>query len=275
MAKARSTDRIDIHTMERETPYPERLKGKVYEQELLELQIELVKPQSWVRESGERVALVFEGRDAAGKGGAIKRFTEHLNPRFARVVALTKPNETEQGQWYFQRYIGHLPTAGEIVLFDRSWYNRAGVERVMGFSTAAQYGEFLRQAPELERNLVDAGLRLFKLWFTVSRTEQARRFEQRRSDPLKTWKLSPIDEAALARFDDYSAARDAMLIATDSAAAPWTVVNSNDKRRARLESIRHVLHAFDYEGRDDAVARVADRRVVQPAAALLDIRAGG
>jgi len=259
----------DLRTMERELAYPERLGRKEYEAELLRLQIELVKLQSWVRDTGERVAVLFEGRDAAGKGGAIKRFTEHLSPRSARVVALARPNETELGQWYFQRYITHLPTAGEIVLFDRSWYNRAGVERVMGFSSPAQYGEFLRQAPELERNLVDAGLRLFKFWFTVSREEQARRFDARRTDPLKMWKLSPMDEAALERFDDYSAARDAMLVATDSVAAPWTVVNSNEKRRARLESIRHLLHAFDYEHRDNDVARAADARVVQPAAALL------
>ncbi|HMN98180.1 MAG TPA: polyphosphate kinase 2 [Miltoncostaeaceae bacterium] len=264
----------DLRTMEREPPYPERMRRRAYEEELLGLQIELVKLQAWTHATGQRIAILFEGRDAAGKGGAIKRLTEHLNPRMTRVVALAKPNETETGQWYFQRYISHLPTRGEIVLFDRSWYNRAGVERVMGFSTPVEYGEFLRQAPELERNLVDAGLHLFKLWFTVSREEQARRFEARRSDPLKVWKLSPMDEAALTRFDDYSAARDAMLVATDSAAAPWTVVNSNDKRRARLEAIRHVLGSFDYAHRDDAVARPADPRVVRPAAMLLGARGG-
>ena len=259
----------DLHTMEREPPCPDRMRRKEYEAELTRLQIELVKLQAWVQETKTRVAVLFEGRDAAGKGGAIKRFTEHLNPRVARVVALAKPNETEQGQWYFQRYVGHLPTGGEFVLFDRSWYNRAGVERVMGFSTPAQYGEFLRQAPELERSLADAGLHLFKFWFTVSREEQARRFEGRRSDPLKVWKLSPMDEAALERFDEYSSARDAMLIATDSVAAPWTVINSNDKRRARLESIRHVLNSFDYAHRDHEVARAPDPRVVRPASALL------
>ena len=258
--------------MERELPYPERMPRKQYEAELLGLQIELVKLQRWVHDTGTRAALLFEGRDAAGKGGAIKRFTEHLNPRVARVVALPKPNETERGQWYFQRYVSQLPTAGEIVLFDRSWYNRPGVERVMGFCNQVEYGEFLRQAPELERNLVDAGLHLFKLWFTVSREEQARRFDGRRSDPLKLWKLSPMDEAALGRFDEYSAARDAMLVATDSVAAPWTVVNSNDKRRARIEAIRHVLQSFRYDGRDDGLVRPADHRVVQPAANLL---AGG
>jgi polyphosphate kinase 2 len=259
----------DLRTMERETPYPERMRRRAYEEELQLLQIELVKLQAWVQETGARVAMVFEGRDAAGKGGAIKRFTEHLNPRVARVVALPRPNETEMGQWYFQRYVSRLPTRGEIVLFDRSWYNRAGVERVMGFATPAQYGEFLRQAPELERSLVDAGMHLFKLWFTVSREEQARRFDARRSDPLKVWKLSPMDEASRERFDDYSAARDAMLVATDSAAAPWTVVNSNDKRRARIEAIRHVLSSLDYTHRDDGTARAPDPRVVRPAAALL------
>jgi polyphosphate kinase 2 len=259
----------DLRRMERELPHPERLKRREYERELLLLQIELVKLQTWVQRSGRRVAILFEGRDAAGKGGAIKRITEHLNPRVARIVALQKPNETELGQWYFQRYIGHLPTAGEIVLFDRSWYNRAGVERVMGFATPVQYGEFLRQVPELERNLVDAGLHLVKFWFTVAQEEQARRFEARRTDPLKTWKLSPMDEAALGHFDDYSAARDAMLVATDSHAAPWTVVNSNDKRRARLEAIRHLLHGLDYDHRDDEVVRRPDPRVVQPASVLL------
>jgi polyphosphate kinase len=259
----------DLTAMERELPHPERLGKKAYEADLLALQIELVKLQSWVQATGQRVLMIFEGRDAAGKGGAIKRFTEHLNPRAARVVALAKPNETERGQWYFQRYITQLPTAGEIVLFDRSWYNRAGVERVMGFSTPLQYGEFLRQAPELERSLVEAGLHLFKFWFTVSQEEQARRFEARRHDPLKVWKLSPMDEAALPRFHEYSAARDDMLVATDSAAAPWTIVNSNEKRRARLEAIRHVLRSFEYEHRDDAVAHAPDPRVVRPASEVL------
>lgn len=259
----------DLTAMERELPHPTRLPKKAYEAELLALQIELVKFQAWVQATGQRVLLIFEGRDAAGKGGAIKRFTEHLNPRAARVVALAKPNETERGQWYFQRYVSQLPTAGEIVLFDRSWYNRAGVERVMGFSTPIEYGEFLRQAPELERSLVDAGLHLFKFWFTVSQEEQAKRFEGRRHDPLKVWKLSPMDEAALPRFDDYSAARDAMLVATDSAAAPWTIVNSNEKRRARLEAIRHVLRAFDYEHRDDAVVHAPDPHVLRSASDVL------
>jgi polyphosphate kinase 2 len=260
---------MDLTTMERELPHEHTLKKKHYERELAELQIELVKLQAWVQSTGQRILLIFEGRDAAGKGGAIKRFTEHLNPRVARIVALPKPNETERGQWYFQRYVSQLPTAGEIVFFDRSWYNRAGVERVMGFATPVQYGEFLRQAPELERSLVDDGLHLFKFWFTVSREEQARRFEARRTDPLKLWKLSPMDEAALTRFDEYSEARDAMLVSTDSASAPWTIVNSNEKRRSRLEAIRHVLHTFDYDQRDPNVARAPDPAVVRPASTVL------
>jgi polyphosphate kinase 2 len=255
--------------MENEPPYPEGLRRKEYEHELRRLQIELVKLQTEIQQSGERVLIIFEGRDAAGKGGAVRTFTEHLNPRVARVVALSKPNNTERTQWYFQRYVEHLPSGGQIVLFDRSWYNRAGVERVMQFCTSSEYGEFLRQVPELERSLVESGLRLFKLWFTVSRDEQRRRFDSRRDDPLKTWKLSPIDEAALGHFDDYSAARDAMLVATDSAAAPWTIVNSNEKRRARLEAIRHVLGAFEYPHRDESVVHAPDPRVVQPARAVI------
>lgn len=260
---------LTLDEMEDGPPYDDKLARKHYEEELLALQIELVKFQAWVQASGTRVLALFEGRDAAGKGGVIKRITEHLNPRSARVVALPKPNDTERGQWYFQRYVEHLPTAGEIVLFDRSWYNRAGVERVMGFATPSQYGEFIRQAPGLERSLVDAGLHLFKFWLTVSRDEQRKRFDARRNDPLKVWKLSPIDEAALDRFDDYTDARDAMLAATDSPTAPWTVVNSNEKRRARLEAIRHLLEAFPYEGRDDDVVRPADPRVVRRAGDVL------
>ena len=255
----------DIGQMEREAPYPQRLRRKTYETELLPLQVELVKLQSWIQQSGERVLIIFEGRDAAGKGGAIRTFTQYLNPRVAHVVALAKPNETERTQWYFQRYIRHLPSGGEMMLFDRSWYNRAGVERVMEFCTPAEYGEFLRQVPDLERSLVDSGLRLFKLWFTVSREEQRRRFDARRDDPLKTWKFSPMDEASAARFEQYSQARDEMLVATDSVSAPWTIVNSNDKRRARLEAIRHVLHAIDYDHRDDTIAGAPDPRVVRPA----------
>jgi polyphosphate kinase len=257
-----------ITGMESQAPYPDQLGRKEYERELRHLQIELLKLQKTVREEGRRIVILFEGRDAAGKGGSIKRFTENLNPRGGRVVALTKPNETEQGQWYFQRYVSHLPTTGEIVLFDRSWYNRAGVERVMGFCTPREYMEFLRQAPGFERSLVNSGIHLFKLWFTVAEDEQVRRFEARRTDPLRRWKLSPIDEASLGRFHDYTEARNALFFYTDTPESPWTVINSNEKRRARTESIRTVLHALDYEEKDASVAHAPDPLVVQPAAGL-------
>ncbi len=254
--------------MEMHRPYDDRLKSKPYEAELRLLQIELLKLQAWVRDQGRRIVVLFEGRDAAGKGGTIKRVTENLNPRGGRVVALTKPNETERGQWYFQRYVTHLPTAGEIVLFDRSWYNRAGVERVMGFCTPREYMEFMRQAPGFERSLVHSGVDLFKLWFSVGEEEQRRRFEARRTDPLRRWKLSPIDEASLGRFDAYTEARDAMFFYTDTSEAPWTVVNSNEKRRARLEAIRTILHTLDYDHKDEDVAHPPDPQVVQPAGRL-------
>ncbi|HKE76096.1 MAG TPA: polyphosphate kinase 2 [Acidimicrobiales bacterium] len=257
-----------ITEMEDQAPYPAQLGRKEYERELRHLQIELLKLQKTVREEGRRIVVLFEGRDAAGKGGSIKRFTENLNPRGGRVVALTKPNETEHGQWYFQRYVSHLPTAGEIVLFDRSWYNRAGVERVMGFCTPREYMEFLRQAPGFERSLVNSGIHLFKLWFTVAEDEQMRRFEARRTDPLRRWKLSPIDEASLGRFHDYTEARNALFFYTDTPESPWTVINSNEKRRARVESIRTVLHTLDYEEKDASVAHPPDPLVVQPAAVL-------
>ncbi|HEX6423593.1 MAG TPA: polyphosphate kinase 2 [Acidimicrobiales bacterium] len=257
-----------MNEMEETPPYADTLKAKMYEAELRALQIELLKLQRAIREDGRRVVILFEGRDAAGKGGSIKRFTENLNPRGGRVVALTKPNETELGQWYFQRYVAHLPTAGEIVMFDRSWYNRAGVERVMGFCTPREYMEFMRQAPGFERSLVASGISLFKLWFAVAHDEQRRRFEARRSDPLRRWKLSPIDEASLDKFDAYTEARNAMFFYTDTAESPWTVVNSNEKRRARLEAIRSVLHALDYEHKDTDVAHAPDPLVVQPASAL-------
>jgi polyphosphate kinase len=261
---------LTLSVMEEESPYPERLDGSAYAAELRALQIELLKVQRWVKESGERVVILFEGRDAAGKGGSIRRFTENLNPRGARVVALLKPNDTERGQWYFQRYVQHLPSSGEIVLFDRSWYNRAGVEVVMGFATTQEYGEFMRQVPGFERALVESGIHLFKFWFTVSRENQAKRFDARRADPLRQWKLSPIDAAAQSRWDEYTRARDAMLLQTDSDTAPWTVVNSNEKKRARLESIRHVVHALDYDHKDPAVARPADPMVVQRARDVLE-----
>jgi polyphosphate kinase 2 len=260
-----SAERVHIDDMEAEPPYPERMRRKEYELELRALQVELAKLQRWVKETGERVLVIFEGRDAAGKGGAIRRFTEFLNPRGARVVALTKPSDVEQGQWYFQRYIEHLPTAGELVFFDRSWYNRAGVERVMGFCTPQQFIEFTRQVPELERSLVDDGLRLFKLWFTVSQAEQRRRFDQRRTDPLRQWKLSAVDLEALARWDEYTEARNAMFHLTSSRDAPWAIINSNEKRRARINSIRHVLSSLEYASKDPEVARPPDPRVARPA----------
>ncbi|KAI5912693.1 polyphosphate kinase 2 [Thauera sp. 2A1] len=227
-------------------PYRNLMSRKNYEKEKYRLQVELLKLQAWVKETGQRVVILFEGRDAAGKGGTIKRVMEHLNPRGARVVALEKPTETERGQWYFQRYIQHLPTAGEIVLFDRSWYNRAGVERVMGFCTADEYAEFMRQAPEFERNLVRSGIHLIKFWFSVSREEQRRRFKEREVHPLKQWKLSPIDLASLDKWDDYTKAKEAMFFYTDTADAPWTVVKSDCKKRARLNALRYVLHKLPY-----------------------------
>ncbi len=256
--------------MEDEAPYDEKLKGKVYDAELRNLQIEMLKVQRWVKESGEKVVVLFEGRDAAGKGGSIRRFTENLNPRGARVVALPKPNDTERGQWYFQRYVQHLPGEGELVFFDRSWYNRAGVERVMGFCTAQEYGEFLRQVTGFERSIVESGVHLFKLWFAVSRENQAKRFEDRRSDPLRQWKMSPIDEAAQSRWEEYTRARDAVLVQSDSDTAPWTIINSNEKKRARLESIRAVVHELDYPHKDPAVACAPDPRVVQRALAVME-----
>lgn len=240
-------------------PYKFRMLRRDYEREKFILQTELLKMQSWVKESRQRLIILFEGRDAAGKGGAIKRFMEHLNPRGARVVALEKPNEVERGQWYFQRYVEHLPTLGEIVLFDRSWYNRAGVERVMGFCNEEEYREFLRQAPEFERNLVRSGIHLIKFWFSVSQKEQSRRFKERKVHPLKQWKLSPVDLASLDKWDAYTQAKEAMFFHTDTADSPWTVVKSNDKMRARLNAMRYVLHAMPYAGKDTVrIGRVDD-----------------
>ena len=231
-------------------PYLHRLSRRNYERQKYRLQVELLKFQNWVKDTGQKLVILFEGRDAAGKGGTIKRFMEHLNPRGARVVALEKPSVAERGQWYFQRYVQHLPTAGEIVLFDRSWYNRAGVERVMGFCNDAEYAEFLRQAPEFERNLVRSGVHLFKFWFSVTRDEQARRFVERERHPLKQWKLSPIDVASLDKWDEYTKAKQAMFFATDTADAPWTVIKSDCKKRARLNAMRHILHQMPYASRD-------------------------
>ncbi len=231
-------------------PYKYRILRRDYEQQKFLLQSELLKLQSWVKEARQRLIILFEGRDAAGKGGTIKRFMEHLNPRGARVVALEKPSEVERGQWYFQRYVEHLPTTGEIVLFDRSWYNRAGVERVMGFCSNDEYREFLRQAPEFERNLVRSGTHLIKFWFSVSREEQRRRFKERKVHPLKQWKLSPIDLASLDKWEDYTRAKEAMFFHTDTADSPWTVIKSDDKKRARLNAMRYVLHSLPYTGKD-------------------------
>jgi len=231
-------------------PYRNLMARSSYEKQKYRLQVELLKLQAWTKESGERVVILFEGRDAAGKGGTIKRFMEHLNPRGARVVALEKPTEAEQGQWYFQRYVEHLPTRGEIVLFDRSWYNRAGVERVMGFCTDDDHGEFLRQAPQFERNLSRSGIHLIKLWFSVSREEQRRRFDERQQHPLKQWKLSPIDLASLDKWDDYTAAKEVMFARTDTDEAPWTVIKSDCKKRARLNALRYVLHKMPYANKD-------------------------
>jgi polyphosphate kinase 2 len=259
-----------VDTWRQGYPYEERLSRREYERTKRLLQIELLKLQDWVKETGEKVLILFEGRDAAGKGGTIKRFTEHLNPRGATVVALEKPNERESTQWYFQRYIAHLPAAGEIVLFDRSWYNRAGVERVMGFADPAEYLEFMRQAPELERMLVRSGIGLTKLWFSVSRAEQRTRFLIRQIDPVRQWKLSPTDLASLDKWDDYTEAKEAMFFYTDTADAPWTVVKSNDKKRARLEAMRFVLSKYDYAGKDLEIVGTPDRQIVGPAADVFE-----
>ena len=243
-------------------PYPTKMGRDEYEEEKQKLQIELLKMQGWVKETGQRIVILCEGRDAAGKGGTIKRFMEHLNPRGARVVALEKPDESERGQWYFQRYIQHLPTEGEIVFFDRSWYNRAGVERVMDFCTPAEYLEFMRQAPEVERMLVRSDIKLFKLWFSVSRNEQFRRFQSRRKDPLKQWKLSPIDVASLDKWESYTEAKDAMFFYTDTADAPWTVIKSDCKKRARLGAMHFVLNRLEYTNKDRDVAHPPDPLIV-------------
>jgi polyphosphate kinase 2 len=243
-------------------PYPRRMGRKPYEAEKALLQAELLKVQLWAQETGQKFVILFEGRDAAGKGGTIKRYTEHLNPRFARVVALNKPSERELGQWYFQRYVEHLPTAGEMVFYDRSWYNRAGVERVMGFCSPNDYLEFMREAPEFERMLVRSGIRLYKYWFSVTQTEQRARFAARETDPLKRWKLSPIDLASLDKWEDYTEAKEAMFFYTDTADAPWTIIKSNDKKRARLNCMRHFLSSLDYPGKDPAIACPPDPLIV-------------
>jgi polyphosphate kinase 2 len=243
-------------------PYKNRMLRRNYEKQKYELQVELLKLQAWVKETGQRVVIVFEGRDAAGKGGAIKRFMEHLNPRGARVIALEKPSVQEKGQWYFQRYISHLPTEGEIVLMDRSWYNRAGVERVMGFCNEAEYREFMRQAPEMERQLVHSGIPIFKFWFSVSRDEQKRRFKERELHPLKQWKLSPIDLASLEKWDEYSKAKESMFYHTDTSECPWVVIKSDCKKRARLNAMRYVLNKLEYSGKENSNIGFVDPLIV-------------
>ena len=245
-------------------PYDKKLKKKLYEADLEKLSLEFIKVQNWQEETGARVVILFEGRDAAGKGGTIGAFREYMNPRSARIVALPKPTRKEQGQWYYQRYVEQLPTSGEMVLFDRSWYNRAGVEPVMGFTTPDKHQQFLHDTPDFERLLVNDGIHLFKLWLNVGQEVQIARFHARRHNPLKSWKLSPIDLKALTLWDEYTKARDSMLEATHTAHAPWTIVRSNDKRRARLNAMRHVLSRLDYPGKDEAaIGEIVDKIVGQ------------
>ena len=251
-----------VETWREDYPYDELIDTELYEEEKYKLQVELLKFQYWSQDTGAKHVLVFEGRDAAGKGGTIKRFMEHLNPRAARVVALQKPTTDEMGQWYFQRYVTRLPTAGEIVLFDRSWYNRAGVERVMGFCTDEEHATFMQQAPTFERMLVDSGMTVTKFWFSVTQSEQRTRFAIRQIDPVRRWKLSPMDLESLDRWDDYTKAKEEMLDATDKKRAEWFTIKSNDKKRARINALRLFLHQFDYEGKDDSVVYAPDPLIV-------------
>ena len=243
-------------------PYKTRIKASVYDKHKQELQVELLKVQNWVKQTGQRIVTLFEGRDAAGKGGTIKRFMEHLNPRAARVVALEKPTDHELGQWYFQRYVSHLPTSGEMVFFDRSWYNRAGVERVMGFCSSLEYLEFMRQVPDFERMLSRSGIRLFKYWFSVTRKEQETRFSARQGDPLKQWKLSSVDEESRDKWVEYTQAKESMFFYTDTADAPWTIIKSDDKKRARLNCMQHFLASLDYPDKDEHVVHGPDNLIV-------------
>jgi polyphosphate kinase len=251
-------------------PYEDRMPRPDYEAVKRVLQIELLKLQNWVKDNGKRLVILFEGRDAAGKGGTIKRFTEHLNPRGSTVVALEKPSERERGEWYFQRYIQHLPSAGEMVLFDRSWYNRAGVERVMGYCSDAEYRLFAKQAPDFERLLTEDEMAVIKFWFSVSRAEQRTRFLIRRVDPVRQWKLSPTDLASLDRWDDYTAAKEAMFRQTDTTWSPWTVIKSNDKKRARIGAMRYVLNLFDYPNKDEDIVASPDPLIVGPASEVYE-----
>ncbi|MFF8193522.1 polyphosphate kinase 2 [Streptomyces bobili] len=262
--------REPITTWRENYPYDRKVTRKEYERRKRVLQIELLKLQRWVKETGKRLVVIFEGRDAAGKGGTIQRFTERLNPRGAIIVALDKPTGREKGQWYFQRYINHLPGPGEIVFFDRSWYNRAGVERVMGFCTQRECKLFLEQCPAFEKMLVDDGIVLVKFWFSVSRAEQRTRFAIRQVDPVRQWKLSPTDIQSLDLWDDYTTAKVEMFRATDTEHAPWTVVKSNDKRRARLEAMSSLLHRIDYAAKDAEAVSKPDPLIVGAAATLLE-----
>ena len=251
-------------------PYKNKIRRVPYEQHKQELQTELLKVQSWVKQTGQKIVVLFEGRDAAGKGGTIKRFMEHLNPRAARVVALQKPTDAELGQWYFQRYVKHLPTRGEMVFFDRSWYNRAGVERVMNFCTSTEYLEFMRQVPDFERMLVRSGIRLYKYWFSVTQKEQSLRFAQREKDPLKQWKLSPVDRVSQDKWSDYTDAKEAMFFYTDTADAPWTIIKSDDKKRARLNCMQHFLSGLDYPDKDKHVVHGPDPLIVGTPSQVID-----
>jgi len=251
-----------VDTWRENYPYAERLDRDVYDHEKYLLQVELLKFQNWTSDTGGKHVLLFEGRDAAGKGGTIKRFMEHLNPRYAHTVALSKPSDREQHQWYFQRYVSHLPTAGEMVLFDRSWYNRAGVERVMGFADPDDVDQFFDQVSLFERMLVDSGISVTKFWFSVTRSEQRTRFIIRQVDPVRQWKLSPMDLESLDKWDAYTEAKEQMLLRTDSDRAPWMTIKSNDKKRARLEAMRYFLSRFDYPGKDDEVVGRPDPRLV-------------
>ena len=265
-----AVDGTIVDTWREGYPYDERISTAEYEREKRLLQIELLKMQTWIKATGRRQVLLFEGRDAAGKGGTIKRFTEHLNPRTAKVVALEKPTDYEARQWYFQRYVSHLPASGEMTLFDRSWYTRAGVERVMGFCSQEEYQLFLRQAPLFEELLVHDGFQLIKFWFSVSRAEQGTRFLIRQIDPVRQWKLSPMDLASLDKWDAYTTAKENMLRATDTPDAPWTVIKSNDKKRARLGAMRHVLSLSDYDGKDHEIVGSPDPLIVGPASQVYE-----
>jgi len=259
---------IDAHgnavdTWRENYPYEERLDRDVYDEQKYDLQVELIKFQNWAQRTGTRHVVLFEGRDASGKGGTIKRFMEHLNPRYARTVALLKPTDREQTQWYFQRYFAHLPAAGELVLFDRSWYNRAGVERVMGFCSDADYEIFMDHAPKFERMLAESGISVTKFWFSVTQSEQRTRFIIRQIDPVRQWKLSPMDLESLDRWDAYTAAKEEMFARTDTKTAPWITIKTNDKKRARLNAMRYFLSQFEYDEKDHDVVGEADPLIVQ------------